>query len=133
GGGRGGDAGAGRGAGAGMAAGPAAAGAPAAPANPMAPADWNPRFVNGRTVRAFEFVQGQRRRYMLISKWAEYMKDLDMFIGSPSGDVGANSQTGHPCAVVPYKFDVPAQGGGGRGGAPQPAQPPLNLKPQPIC
>jgi Asp-tRNA(Asn)/Glu-tRNA(Gln) amidotransferase A subunit family amidase len=98
----------------------------------MAPADWNPRFVNGRTVRGFEFVQGQRRRYMLISKWAEYMKDLDMFIGGPSADVGANSQTGHPCVVVQYKFDVPAQGGG-RGGAPQPAQPPLDLKPQPIC
>ena len=127
-GGRGGDAGGG-GRGAGAVRRRRAAGAPAAPANPMAPADWNPRFVNGRTVRAFEFVQGQRRRYMLISKWAEYMKDLDMFIGSPSADVGANSQTGHPCAVVPYKFDVPAQGGG-RGGAPQP---PLDLKPQPIC
>jgi hypothetical protein len=60
------------------------------------------------------------------------MKDLDMFIGAPSSDVGANSQTGHPCAVVQYKFDVPAQGGGGagRGGPPQPT---LDLKPQPIC
>jgi len=110
----------------------AATGAPVPPPNPMAGADWNPRFVSGRTVRAFEFVQGQRRRYILISKWAEYMKDLDMFIGAPSSDVGANSQTGHPCAVVQYKFDVPAQGGGGagRGGPPQPT---LDLKPQPIC
>jgi Asp-tRNA(Asn)/Glu-tRNA(Gln) amidotransferase A subunit family amidase len=99
----------------------------------MAPADWNPRFVNGRTVRAFEFVQGQRRRYMLISKWAEYMKDLDMFIGAPTADVGANSQTGHPCVVVPYKFDVPAQGGGGGGRGGAAPQPPLDLKPQPIC
>ncbi|MGH7655802.1 MAG: hypothetical protein ACREN6_14175, partial [Gemmatimonadaceae bacterium] len=104
-----------------------------APVNPMAQADWNPRFVSGRRVRGFEFVQSQRRRYILISKWAEYMKDLDMFIASPSADVGANSQTGHPCAVVQYKFDVPTQGGGrgGRGGAPPP--PPLDLKPQPIC
>ena len=107
----------------------AAAGPPAPAPNPMAPADWNPRFVSGRTTRGFEFIQSQRRRYILISKWAEYMKDLDMFIASPSADVGANSQTGHPCAVVQYKFDVPAQGGG-RGGAPQP---PLDLKPQPIC
>jgi len=76
-GGRGGGGGGGRGA---VAA--AAGDAPAAPPNPMAPADWNPRFVSGRTVRAFEFVQGQRRRYILISKWAEYMKDLDMFIGA---------------------------------------------------
>ena len=110
-GGRGGGGGGGRGAGAGGAPG-------GAPANPMAPADWNPRFVSGRTGRAFEFINGQRRRYMLVCAWAEYMKDLDMFIGAPSSDVGANSQTGHPCAVVQYKFDVPAQGGGRGGAAP---------------
>jgi hypothetical protein len=127
-GGRGGGGGGGRGA---VAA--AAGDAPAAPPNPMAPADWNPRFVSGRTVRAFEFVQGQRRRYILISKWAECMKDLDMFIGAPNADVGPNSQTGHPCAVVQYKFDVPAQGGGGGGRGGAAAQPPLDLKPQPIC
>jgi Asp-tRNA(Asn)/Glu-tRNA(Gln) amidotransferase A subunit family amidase len=119
--------GGGRGGQRGGAAGSGAPGGP--PANPMAPADWNPRFVNGRTTRAFEYVQGQRRRYILISKWADYMKDLDLFIGNPQADVGANAQTGHPCVVVPYKFDVPQQGGG-RGGA---AQPPLDLKPQPIC
>jgi hypothetical protein len=119
--------GGGRGAGGGAGA---TAGSPgAAPANPMAPADWNPRFVNGRTTRAFDYVQAQRRRYLLVTKWAEYMRDLDMFVGNPQGDVGANAQTGHPCVVVPYKFDVPQQGGG-RGGAQ--AQPPLELKPQPI-
>ncbi len=120
----GGAAGGGRGAEAGGGRGP---GGP--PANPMAPADWNPRFVNGRRTRAFEYVQSQRRRYMLTAKWAEYMKELDMFIGAPSADVGANAQTGHPCVVVPYKFDVPQQGGG-RGGS---EQPPPDLKPQPIC
>lgn len=113
----------------GRAAGAVPGGPPAPPANPMAGADWNPRFVSGRTVRAIDFIQGQRRRYILICKWAEYMKDLDMFIASPSADVGPNSQTGHPCAVVPYKFDVPVQGGG-RGGV---VQPPLDLKAQPIC
>ncbi len=111
-------------------------GASAAPAggpppNPLAGSDWNPRFVNGRTPRAFDFVQGQRRRYLLIQKWGEYMKDLDMFIGAPSADIGANAQTGHPCAVVPYKFDVPAQGGPGAGGGQN--QPRLELKAQPIC
>lgn len=98
------------------------------PANPMAPADWNPRFVNGRTIRAFDFVQRQRRRYVMISRWADYMKDLDMFIGAPTADIGANAQTGHPCVVVPYKFDVPVQGQGG-GANPQPR---LDLKAQPI-
>ena len=105
--------------------------AAAAAANPMAPADWNPRFVNGRTVRAFEFLQNQRRRYLLVCKWGKFMKDLDMFIGAPNADVGPNAQTGHPCAVVPYKFDVPAAFGGGRGGAA--AQPQPELKAQPIC
>jgi hypothetical protein len=71
----------------------------------MAPADWNPRFVNGRRPRAFEFIQSQRRRYALITKWAEFMKDLDMFIGGVQADTGPNAQTGHPCAVLPYKFD----------------------------
>jgi hypothetical protein len=121
----------GGGAGRGGAAGAEGRGGPGgAPANPMAPADWNPRFVNGRLTRAYEYVQSQRRRYMLISKWSDYMKDLDLFIGNPQADVGPNAQTGHPCVVVPYKFDVPPQQGGGRGGA---AQPPVELKPQPIC
>ncbi len=100
-------------------------------ASPMSPADWNPRFVQGRTVTGFEFMNNQRRRYMLVAKWGEFMKDLDMFIGNPNADVGPNAQTGHPCVVVPYKFDMPAQQGGGRGGAPAASTPELNQ--QPIC
>jgi Asp-tRNA(Asn)/Glu-tRNA(Gln) amidotransferase A subunit family amidase len=100
------------------------------PTNPeAAPADWNPRFVGGRTIRAMDYMQQQRRRYIYTQRWAEFMKDLDMFVGANS-DVGANAQTGHPCAVVQYKFEAPAQGGGGRGGNATP-QPALNR--QPIC
>ncbi len=116
----------------------APASVPAAPPNPMAPADWNPRFVNGRRTLGFEFLQQQRRRYMLITKWGEFMQDLDMFVGNPSADIGPNAQTGHPCVVVPYKFEPPAQGGGQRAGgtapANAPARPPApKLNPQPIC
>ena len=96
---------------------------------PMAPADWNPRFLQGRTVKAYDFLQQQRRRYVLVQKWGEFMKDLDLFIGAPQADVAPNAQTGHPCAVVPYKFDVPQQFGGGAGAN---AQPQPALKPQPI-
>jgi hypothetical protein len=112
------------------------------PPNPMAPADWNPRFVNGRRTRAIDFMQAQRRRYVLIARWAEFMKDLDMFVGTPQADTGTNAQTGHPCVVVPCKFDVPVQGrggggGGGGGGGANPANPPAApttpLAPQPIC
>ncbi len=114
---------------------PGTVAAPEGPPSPMAPADWNPRFLNGRTVKAFEFLQNQRRRYILITKWGEFMKDLDLFIGAPQADVAPNAQTGHPCAVLPYKFDVPVQqGAGGRpaGAEPLPA-PSAPLNPQPIC
>ena len=106
---------------------------PQGPPSPMAPADWNPRFLNGRTVKAFEFLQNQRRRYALVAKWGEFMTDLDLFIGAPPADVGPNAQTGHPCVVVPYKFDVPVPQGGGRGAGAAPATPPAPLNPQPIC
>jgi Asp-tRNA(Asn)/Glu-tRNA(Gln) amidotransferase A subunit family amidase len=120
---------------------------PATAENPMAPADWNPRFVNGRTIKAFDYLQNQRRRYLLVQQWGAFMQDLDAFIAGPSADVAANAQTGHPCVVVPYDFAVPAapvQGrpGGGAGsagstaaGAPAtpPAQPAPALNPQPIC
>jgi Asp-tRNA(Asn)/Glu-tRNA(Gln) amidotransferase A subunit family amidase len=118
------------------AAGAAGAAGGAPPANPMAPADWNPRFVNGRRPRAFEFIQSQRRRYALITRWGEFMKDLDMFIGAPTADIGPNAQTGHPCVVFPYKFDVPQQGGAGGGAAGAAAanqQPRPELNAQPIC
>ncbi|MCC6928719.1 MAG: amidase [Gemmatimonadaceae bacterium] len=114
---------------------PGAAAAPApnaAPSNPMAPADWNPRFVNGRRTRGFDFLQVQRRRYAMIVKWGEFMRDLDMFIAAPMADVGANAQTGHPCVVFPYKFDVPpAQQFAQR--APADTTPAPKLNAQPIC
>ena len=107
------------------------------PTDPEAPADWNPRFVVGRTIPGYEFLNTERRRYLLITKWAEYLKDVDMYIGSPFADVGECAQTGYPSAVLPYKFDVPqAFGGGGgrrggRGAETPPPQPKLNA--QPIC
>ena len=100
--------------------------------SPMAPADWNPRFVRGRMIRAIDYMQSQRRRYVLISKWGEFMKDLDLFIAGPTADIAQNAQTGHPCAVVPYKFDVPVQQGGAAPTTPAPAPAPA-LNPQPIC
>ena len=98
--------------------------------NPMAPADWNPRFLGGRNTRAFDFINNQRRRLLLVQKWGEFMKELDGFIGAPNADVGPNAQTGHPCAVLPYKFDVPNFGGPQRGtdSTPAPA-----YRAQPIC
>ncbi len=112
------------------AGGPPAAPGGGAPASPMAPADWNPRFVNGRTARAFEFVQNQRRRQVLIQRWAAFMGDLDLFIGGPQADTALTAQTGHPCVVVPYKFDVPGQVAGRAGG---PAESSAPLNPQPIA
>ncbi len=104
--------------------------------DPQAPADWNPRFVYGRTIPGYEFLNTERRRYILISKWAEYLKDVDMYIGSPFADVGECAQTGYPSAVLPFKFDVPqTRGRGGRGGrgGEAPAEPQPKLNAQPIC
>src|SRR5262249_28914793 len=73
--------------------------------------------------------------YELISQMAELLKDLDMYVpGGGGGDVGLHAQTGHPCAVVPYKFESPpsGRGGGGRGGADSTAAP-ITYNPQPLC
>ena len=56
-------------------------------------------------------------------------------------DIGLHAQTGHPCAVLPYKFEPQPTGrggGAGRSGAPAaPAvpdtTPPVIYNPQPIC
>jgi hypothetical protein len=104
------------------------------------------RWLGGRSQRAMDFIQAQRRRHVLISRMQELLKDFDMYIPTEAGDVGLHAQTGHPCAVVQYKFEAPNQGrggGGGRGGGAgadstagrgagaAPQQPPPN--PQPIC
>ena len=100
------------------------------------------RWTGGRFPRAFDFVQQQRRRYILITQMAELLKDFDMYVPGATGgyDVGLHAQTGHPCAVVPYKFDSPpaGRGGGGRGGARGHARRTAPRRPvvynqQPIC
>lgn len=80
---------------------------------------------------AFEFMNSQRRRLMLITAWQEYMKDTDLYLGTT--DTTTHAQTGHPVAVVPMGFGQrQGGGGGGRGGA-APATPPAPLNDQPIC
>ena len=96
------------------------------------------RWTGGRFGRAFDFVNAQRRRYILISQMADLLKDYDMYIPGQGFDVGLHAQTGHPAAVVPYKFDSPPAGRGGgpgRGGAAAPpdTMPPVVYNKQPIC
>jgi Amidase len=96
------------------------------------------RWTGGRFPRAFDFVQQQRRRQILITQMAELLKDLDMYVPGANGfDVGLHAQTGHPCAVVPYKFEPQPAGRGGRGGgggaAADSTTPPITYNPQPIC
>jgi Asp-tRNA(Asn)/Glu-tRNA(Gln) amidotransferase A subunit family amidase len=63
------------------------------------------RFRGGRDDRALDYVQGQRRRLILMREMAEAMEGFDMFV-SGSGQVGLTNQTGHPAAIVPYDFGV---------------------------
>src|SRR5262249_10573712 len=100
------------------------------------------RWTGGRFPRAFDFINAQRRRYVLISQMAELLKDFDMYVRGNGYDVGLHAQTGHPAAVVPYKFDSPPAGrgggpgrggdaaAGGRGGE---AAPPTVYNKQPLC
>ena len=63
------------------------------------------RFRGSRDIPALDFVQSQRRRFILMKEMAEVMQDFDMFV-SGSGQVGLTNQTGHPAAVVPYDYGV---------------------------
>lgn len=95
------------------------------------------RWTGGRFPRAFDFINAQRRRYTLISEMQTLLKDLDMYVPGANGyDVGLHAQTGHPCAVVQYKFEPQTSGRGGgpggRAGADSTA-PQVVYNPQPIC
>jgi Asp-tRNA(Asn)/Glu-tRNA(Gln) amidotransferase A subunit family amidase len=96
------------------------------------------RWTGGRFPRAFDFVQQQRRRQILITQMAALLENFDMYVPGANGyDVGLHAQTGHPCAVVPYKFEPQPAGRGGRGGgggaAVDSTTPPITYNPQPIC
>src|SRR5688572_720667 len=71
------------------------------PSGDNSPASAVTRFGRGRTTPALDFMQAQRRRYVLIHEMAAVMKDFDMYL-SPNGDVGLTNQTGHPAVVFPY-------------------------------
>jgi len=92
------DTGRGRGAGA-----TAARGRGRGPAGDNSPAWAATRFARGRSTPALDYMQGQRRRYLLIHQMAELMKDVDMYV-SGNGDVGLTNQTGHPAAVFPWRM-----------------------------
>ena len=96
--------------------------------------------AGGRTSLALDFVQAQRRQHILMVRMAEFLKDFDMYVPSETnGDVGLHSQTGHPCAVVPYKFEAPktpvngAVMGPGVDSAGVAGGPGIQYKPKPIC
>ncbi|MCX5755911.1 MAG: amidase [Gemmatimonadetes bacterium] len=102
------------------------------------------RWTGGRFPRAFDFINAQRRRHILISEMQTLLKGLDMYVPGAGGfDVGLHASTGHPCAVVQYKFEPQPSGrgggpggggagGGGRAGADS-TTPPVVYNPQPIC
>ena len=46
-----------------------------------------------------DYVQSQRRRFLVMQEMAEAMDGFDMFV-SGSGEVGLTNQTGHPAVLV---------------------------------
>jgi Asp-tRNA(Asn)/Glu-tRNA(Gln) amidotransferase A subunit family amidase len=95
------------------------------------------RRANQRSGTALDFVQGQRRRLILMQRMAEFMKDLDMYVqpATGGGDIGLHAQTGHPCAVVPYKFEAPTGPVPGAVFGPRTPELPADTvySPKPIC
>jgi Asp-tRNA(Asn)/Glu-tRNA(Gln) amidotransferase A subunit family amidase len=94
--------------------------------------------ANQRNATALDFIQGQRRRLILMQRMAEFMQDLDMYVQPETGgpDIGLHAQTGHPCVVVPFKFEAPTSNVGGAVFAPpEVPQPPAGTvyNPKPIC
>jgi Asp-tRNA(Asn)/Glu-tRNA(Gln) amidotransferase A subunit family amidase len=67
--------------------------------------------INGRLQRAFELIQDQRRRLMMIRHMAELLADVDMYVPRESAprswDIAVHALTGHPAAVIPYKVASP--------------------------
>lgn len=63
------------------------------------------RFRRGRDTRALEYVQSQRRRFILMKEMRDAMAGFDMFV-SGRGHVGLTNQTGHPAVIVQYGFGV---------------------------
>lgn len=61
------------------------------------------RFTTGRSVRAIDYVNEQRRRLVLMQRLAETMDGLELFV-SGSGALTLTNDTGHPSVVVPYDF-----------------------------
>ena len=91
-----------------------------------------------RASTALDFIQGQRRRLILIQRMAEFMKDLDMYLQPETGgpDIGLHAQTGHPCVVFPFKFEPPRGNVGGAVFSPPEVSPlPADAvyNPKPIC
>jgi Asp-tRNA(Asn)/Glu-tRNA(Gln) amidotransferase A subunit family amidase len=63
------------------------------------------RFTTGRSVRAIDYVNEQRRRHILMHRMAEAMEGFDLFV-SGSGAVTLTNDTGHPSVVLPFDFGV---------------------------
>jgi Asp-tRNA(Asn)/Glu-tRNA(Gln) amidotransferase A subunit family amidase len=62
------------------------------------------RFMgNGRTSTALDFINGMRRRWIMMQQWDEVLKNYDLFVGGLAS--GPSNQTGHPAVVVPYAFE----------------------------
>jgi Asp-tRNA(Asn)/Glu-tRNA(Gln) amidotransferase A subunit family amidase len=90
-----------------------------------------------RNATAFDFIQGQRRRLILMQRMAEFMQDIDVYVQPENGggDIGLHAQTGHPCVVFPYKFEAPTGPVGGAVFSDDVPRPPAETKynPKPIC
>jgi len=68
--------------------------------------DWPDIFRQSRFVPAVEYIQANRLRTILIEQLALKLKDIDVYLDTPSGpSLLLTNLTGQPTVVVPCGFD----------------------------
>ena len=96
------------------------------------------RWTGGRFPRAFDFIQAQRRRYMLITQMAELLKDLDMYVPGGAGRVRRRAACADRTSVRGGAVQVRVAAGGSRrrsrgGASGHDGRRRSSYNPQPIC
>jgi Asp-tRNA(Asn)/Glu-tRNA(Gln) amidotransferase A subunit family amidase len=68
--------------------------------------DWANTFRSARFIPAVDYINANRARTLLMRKWAELMKTVDVIVVPTNGtsQLLATNLTGHPAVIVPHGF-----------------------------
>jgi Asp-tRNA(Asn)/Glu-tRNA(Gln) amidotransferase A subunit family amidase len=68
--------------------------------------DWANTFRTARFIPAVDYINANRARTLLMQKWAELMKTVDVIVVPTNGtsQLLATNLTGHPAVILPHGF-----------------------------